>query len=274
MRKILVLGFLVLMILPFVSANGLGEYNNPNETSLSINNVIVNLNDFPNYIFVATCKTWCEKKVAFIACIPACSNYNWSYSCTNYYNFTSYNCTSSCECGKEGAKVYYYNYTDQGRERIEGPFYSKHLYKCYVYADTIGKEGKIESYYKRGPGSTCWTNSIYAIRKSDFNNTYLKSLNETQTYIEPSNKTQADEYFNSSGIKRVIEGVVYYKTVQSSSGIVSITYFYNVSLEETKYKPDRVEEKIQPSIYLVLPIIALFILLVIFIVRILKKKRK
>lgn len=183
MKKIILALLLACLILPFVKA----DLITPGFTRISISNQVTNINNLPDYVFIA--------------------------SCNNY-----------------GAKIL------KGNDRIVAGC----PYQLYL--------------------------SVYAIEKSKFNETKFNGLfSERVEGIE----LQREGYFESVSAKEVIKNVRVTKQVPITSTQKSITNYYTIDLSEVKEKPDKVVIERTPLIYvyIILPIIALIIILLIIFLR-------
>lgn len=120
----------------------------------------------------------------------------------------------------------------------------------------IVENGNIDSYYK-----FCSV-SVYAIKKSDFNEQEIMSMNESQ----------AQDYFNSSNVQLVIQDISTSSSVKISSSVKGITNYYNIDLNSVKNTPDKTvtEKSYLTYVYIGVPILALLIVIFILI----KRRRK
>jgi hypothetical protein len=103
--------------------------------------------------------------------------------------------------------------------------------------------------------------NVYAIKKSDFNESYSNSLMK-------SNRTAALEYFNSLDSIKVIESVWHHETVSFTSPTQSIYNEYIVDINKLKIEPDKtvVNRSNIFYFYIILPLVAL-ILIIFLIIR-------
>lgn len=116
------------------------------------------------------------------------------------------------------------------------------------------EEGRIlDGYYK-----FCKV-SVYAIKKIEFNESVLTSMNYTQ----------AEEYFSSSNVKEVISNITLFKTVSDIDPTTEINNSYNIAITETKDNPDKITTNRSLLFYLynIIPIVALAIIVLILIKR-------
>ena len=119
----------------------------------------------------------------------------------------------------------------------------------------VKEDGSFEtSYYKFS------IVNVYAIKKSTFNEDVLRDMD----------KDELINYFNSSEVIRVLEKVNHYEERHISNPNRIENNFYEVSITETKYQPDKTENEMNFLIYfyVLVPLIALILILLII------KKRK
>jgi len=124
--------------------------------------------------------------------------------------------------------------------------------------DIIGKDGKLKAYYKFD------LVSVYAIPKSEFNESYINYLNSNVT----ANGDLFKIYFNSPQIKKVIANVVSYTTVSYIDPTTEISDSYTIDLNKILTKPTKEEtNKNLIYVYILIPIIVLVIIIFIIIKR-------
>jgi hypothetical protein len=177
MKKIVVIFFLIFLI-GFVSA----DIVDPGTKRIEIQNTVTNIQDFPNYIFIA-----------------------------------------------------YGNLPNMCPPQI------------------IENDGKINPAYK-----FCII-SVYAIQKSNFN----------LTIIQDENKSKISDFFNSSNVIKVLEGIQTSKVipVTSSEKVIMKTYEINLSKTIIDPKDTVIENNNLIYLYIILPVIAIVIIAIIVIKR-------
>jgi hypothetical protein len=123
----------------------------------------------------------------------------------------------------------------------------------------IENTGRIGSYYK-----FCGV-FVYAIPKENLNETKIEEMN----LQENMGDEEIRDYFNSIGGKEVIKNIDTYEEVHKTSPIEGKNYYYEISLNQVKTTPDRIEILKNNSIYLyvIIPIIAVLIIVYILIKR-------
>ena len=179
-KTVLILGCLVLLISPLVNADIIDPANPP----ISVTNIITNINQFPDYVFV------------------------------QYGNIG----------GMPGGMC---------------------------HPQVTSEDGKIPGGYK-----FCIF-SVYAVKKSDFNENYLNSLNETQLR----------DYFSSPAVIEVIKNIDVYETQSVYSTERSVTNYYTIDLNQVKDKPNKTitERSSLIYLYMIIPIVALAIIIFLLI---------
>jgi hypothetical protein len=194
-QPLILMGLAMLFLIPFVNADVLM----PGTHSVNVNNVITNINDFPNYVFVAY--------------------------------------------GKAG---------DQ---------------PCMVgaRAQVIGNEGRIPGYYK-----FC-TVSVYAIKKTDFNESKLTSDIPSYNSSYESYQKSVLDFLNSDKSQEVISGVISYNAVSDSNPKTSETNSYNISLDKILSAPDKKDIVIELNpllyVYIGTSIVAFVAIVLILVLR-------
>lgn len=103
--------------------------------------------------------------------------------------------------------------------------------------------------------------SIYAIKKTDFNESYLRSLDKKELLA----------YLDSDEAEKVISGIGTYKEIAITSNIKSITNYYSIELDKIKTFPDKTEirKNIFFYLYVIIPTVTLIVIILL-----LKKRRK
>ena len=92
----------------------------------------------------------------------------------------------------------------------------------------VKEDGTIETpYYKFSQIS------VYAIKKSNFNEEEIKNLEEKDNY-----KESLEEYFDSINAKEVIKNIEHYNVVSDASTINEENNYYTISLDITNEVPD------------------------------------
>ena len=119
-------------------------------------------------------------------------------------------------------------------------------------------------------GASCYkysTLDVYAIKKIDFNQTYLNELKAINNYDLQLNATK--KYFESFNSIKVITGIETLKSVPISSTENSVTNYYNISLDSLQDHPSKkiVERNNLIYFYLGIPLLALIILAFVLIRR-------
>lgn len=186
MKKIFIaLAILAILIMPLVKADTIS----PGYRTVTITNQITNINNFPDYVFVAVC-----------------------------------------------------------------------LGRAYQNTEIILKDGDIPPFYK-----FCKV-SVYAIKKTEFNETYIKEIDKKSS---SGNRTEKERYFNSTNVKEVISNIISYNSVSDTSTLEEINNFYTIDMQQIKVEPDEVvkERNNLGYFYTILPIAALLIIIFILIRR-------
>jgi hypothetical protein len=193
-KKCLMLSLLVISILPAISA----DIITPGYHGISIVNTITNINDFPDYVFVA------------------------------------YGKAGDQPCMLGGTQV-----------------------------QIITSDGKIESVYKM-----CSV-SVYAIKKSDFNESQL--IIDVKSYDKDYENYQKliFDFLNSPKAKEVIKNIYTYDEIPDSSTVEGISNYYEINLDDTLTAPTdkTVIRNNLFYLYIIIPIIALLIIIAIIIKR-------
>lgn len=126
---------------------------------------------------------------------------------------------------------------------------------------TIDKDGEVPSYYK-----FCIV-SVYAIKGSEFNQTYVMELSQNIS----GNAEELQTYFSSLNAKEVIKGISTYTTVPVSSTEESITKYYKIDLETVKENPDTTSTGRNYLFYVYISLSLIALLIIIFLL--IRKRR-
>ncbi|MEM4266904.1 MAG: hypothetical protein QW404_02525, partial [Candidatus Nanoarchaeia archaeon] len=123
--------------------------------------------------------------------------------------------------------------------------------------------------------------SVFAIEKSKFDSNFLSNVNSAfvdiqerarNSEVQIDVKEELKSYLASKGAKEVISDIVTMKTVPESSTEQSYTEYYTVDLESVQKKAAStdVERNSLVYLYIIIPVVALFIILFLVI----KKRQK